>query len=132
MTTPASEQEPLSDPASAVEGAGQRRSEELFRKGRDAEKGGRFEDALQCYLRALNTSPEQHAWHYRHGCVLMKLGRHGDAELAFQRALELAPGTPAYLTNLGVCLDRLGRRQRLLRNLQRPARASCGCLRTPD
>lgn len=90
-------------------------SAELFSNGRRAEKAGELETARQSYELALASSAEQHPWHYRLGCVFMKLGLPERAEFCFRRALEIEPGTPAYLTNLGVCLDRQGRRDEAVR-----------------
>jgi len=90
-------------------------SAELFQNGRRAEKAGELEKARQAYEMALDQSPDQHPWHYRLGCVFMKLGLPERAEHCFRRALELEPVTPAYLTNLGVCLDRQGRRDEAVR-----------------
>jgi len=92
---------------------------ELFQDGYAAERNGTFVEALRLYDLALTTVPDQHPWHYRRGCVLMKMDRCEDAEFAFMRALELAPEQPAYLTNMGVCLDRLGRRDEAVRAYRR-------------
>ena len=101
------------EPTSPDEGPGA--GAELFKTGRRAEKAGELEKARQAYELALASSPDQHPWHYRLGCVFMKLGLPECAEHSFRRANELEPGTPAYLTNLGVCLDRQGRRDEAVR-----------------
>jgi len=101
------------DPTSSDEGP--RTSAELFQRGRKAEKAGELEKARQAYEIALASSPDQHPWHYRLGCVFMKLGLPERAEHCFSRAHELEPWTPSYLTNLGVCLDRQGRRDEAVR-----------------
>jgi tetratricopeptide (TPR) repeat protein len=90
-------------------------SAELFQTGRKAETDGELETARQAYEMALASSPDQHPWHYRLGCVFMKLGLPERAEFCFRRALEIEPFTSAYLTNLGVCLDRQGRRDEAVR-----------------
>lgn len=97
-----------------------------FQAGRQAERTGLLTEARQAYEQALAASPEQHRWHYRLGCVLMKLDEAAAAERAFRRALERAPGAPAYLTNLGVCLDRQGRREEAIRAYQRSTRQDGG------
>ncbi len=102
------------DPTSPDE-TGRRTSAELFQTGRKAEKNGELEKARQSYELALANSPDQHPWHYRLGCVFMKLGLPERAEHCFLNANEIQPGTPAYLTNLGVSLDRQGRRDEAVR-----------------
>lgn len=94
---------------------GPQTSADLFSNGRRAEKSGELETARQAYELALASSPDQHPWHYRLGCVFMKLELPERAEHCFRRALEYEPATPAYLTNLGVCLDRQGRRDEAVR-----------------
>lgn len=96
-----------------------RSTAEIFRDGHDAENAGRYEEARTAYEVGLSTSPAQHPWRYRLGCVLMKLDQNADAELCFLKALDLAPGTEAYLTNLGVSLDRQGRRDDAVRAYRR-------------
>lgn len=104
-----------SSPESTSSDEGPRTSAELFQAGRKAEKAGELERARQSYELALASTPDQHPWHYRLGCVFMKLGLPECAEHCFLRANEIEPGTPAYLTNLGVCLDRQGRRDEAVR-----------------
>jgi tetratricopeptide (TPR) repeat protein len=101
------------EPTSADEGP--LTSAELFQTGRKAEKAGELEKARQAYEIALASAPDQHPWHYRLGCVFMKLGLPERAEHCFLRAHELEPWAPSYLTNLGVCLDRQGRRDEAVR-----------------
>ncbi|MEN8005669.1 MAG: tetratricopeptide repeat protein [Candidatus Krumholzibacteriota bacterium] len=107
MSQPAPESTPHNDASPTSAG--------LFKSGRQAEMDGELEKARQAYEMALASSPDQHPWHYRLGCVFMKLGLPERAEHCFSRALELEPGTPSYLTNLGVCLDRQGRRDEAVR-----------------
>jgi tetratricopeptide (TPR) repeat protein len=104
-----------SAPESTSSDEGPPTSAKLFQTGRKAEQAGELETARQAYELALASSPDQHPWHYRLGCVFMKLGLPERAEYCFLRANELEPGTPAYLTNLGVCLDRQGRRDEAVR-----------------
>jgi len=92
---------------------------EIFRNGHLCEKDGQFDEARKAYELGLEFSPAQHPWHYRLGCILMKMDQPAEAELSFRKALDLAPGTEAYLANLGVCLDRQGRRDDAVRAYRR-------------
>lgn len=96
-----------------------RSTAQIFKDGHDSEKAGRFDEARAAYEMGLVSSPAQHPWRYRLGCVLMKMEKNAEAELCFLKALELAPGTEAYLTNLGVSLDRQGRRDDAVRAYRR-------------
>ncbi len=96
-----------------------RTTAEIFKDGHDAEIAGRFDEARAAYETGLRSSPGQHPWRYRLGCVLMKMENNSEAELCFLKALENAPGTEAYLTNLGVSLDRQGRRDDAVRAYRR-------------
>ena len=109
MNNPAPEPRPEAEAAPT--------SAALFSSGHEAEKEGRFEEACEAYQKGLHGSPDQHPWHYRLGCVLMKMDRPDLAENSFLRALELEQGAAKYLTNLGVCLDRQGRRDALAHDI---------------
>lgn len=102
-------------PEPSAENSGSQTSAVLFQNGRKAEKAGELETARQAYEMALADAPDQHPWHYRLGCVFMKLGLPERAEHCFRQALNLEPAMPSYLTNLGVCLDRQGRRDEAVR-----------------
>ena len=57
-------------------------AQELFRNGYDFEQDGRFSEARRAYEMALSSCPDQHAWHYRLGCVFMKMGDAVQAEVS--------------------------------------------------
>ncbi|MFO7610595.1 MAG: tetratricopeptide repeat protein [Candidatus Krumholzibacteriia bacterium] len=93
--------------------------QDIFVAGRQAEQSGRLEQARRQYESAVATDPGHADWHYRLGCVCLKLEDPVSAENAFRRALDLEPASASTLTNLGVALDRQGRRDEAVRAYRR-------------
>lgn len=63
-----------------------------FQAGLEAEKQGRYEEALQSYRAASQASPAWEAPHRQIGSCLVRLRRPEEALKAFDRYLELKPG----------------------------------------
>jgi len=94
----------------------------IYENGRQAELAGRFDEARHAYELALGSDPECAVWHYRLGCVCLKLEDPVSAENAFLRALAKEPDSARTLTNLGVALDRQGRREEAVQAYRRSLR----------
>ena len=90
-----------------------------FDAGREAERSGRFAEARRAYEDAVAALPQRADWHYRLGCVCLKLQDPVSAENSFRRALDLEPASASTLTNLGVSLDRQGRREEAVQAYRR-------------
>jgi tetratricopeptide (TPR) repeat protein len=110
MTTPAPAPLPADDTAQ-----GQVR----FEQGRRAEAAGHLDEARRAYEAALTQEPDRAEWHYRLGCVLLKLNDPAAAEVCFERAAAGAAEPVRALTNLGVCHDRQGRPEAAARAYRR-------------
>jgi len=67
-------------------------------------RGGRHEDALACFVHALELNASLAPIHLNHGLTLMDLGRAEDAEQAFRAALNCAPDSAPAHFHLGLTL----------------------------
>ncbi len=71
--------------------------------------GGRYEEALACYDRALRLKPDVPQWLSHRGNALRNLGRFDEAEADLRRALRLRPDFAGAHFDLGNVLYSLGR-----------------------
>ena len=85
-----------------------------YEKAVEFGKLGRFNVALHCCNRAIESNPRDDlAWGYK-GMTLEKMGRHDEAIDAFDRALELDPYFADAMLCKGGALVKLGRFQEAL------------------
>ena len=70
---------------------------------------GRFEDAVQCYDRALAIDDRETMVWLNKGATLRQLGRFDQAVYCLDRARILDPGDAELWINRGLCLEDLGR-----------------------
>jgi protein O-GlcNAc transferase len=115
---------PSVDPTPSPDGKA--RSSEFFQAGRRAEQAGHLDEARRSYELGLSYDEDQHAWHYRLGCVYLKQGVPEQAEACFRRALDGDASRAAYWANLGLTLDRLGRREDSIRAYRKATRQEGG------
>jgi protein O-GlcNAc transferase len=90
--------------------------------GNEHEDNGRFEDALSCYLRAIDEAPDYPRAHLNLASALDRVGRASDAVEALQKALSLDPSYAPAHYNLGKLLaskHRYDEAERELRNALR-------------
>ncbi len=73
------------------------------------EKKGRFDEALEFYLRAIQLNPTFEGYHNSVGIVLSKLGRYEDAIRYYQNVLALNPDSEIAHHNWGLALKKLGK-----------------------
>jgi tetratricopeptide (TPR) repeat protein len=66
-------------------------AQEAWERGKGLRAQGRFAEALAAFERAITLEPEQAAYWYGKGAVLLDLQRPADALAAFERTLELDP-----------------------------------------
>ena len=110
-----------STPRSGSASNGADRSAEIFQAGRRAEQAGHLDEARRSYELGLSYAGDQHGWHYRLGCVFLKLNSPDLAEPCFRNALEGDATRAAYWANLGLALDRQGRRDESVRAYRKAA-----------
>jgi hypothetical protein len=81
-----------------------------YRKGVDLYyKQGKFQDAIQCFDRVIESEPD-HAgsWNGR-GICLKELGRYEEAIQCFDKVIALTPGDEEVYYNKGEALEKLGK-----------------------
>ena len=84
-------------------------AEEWFNEGYDLYNQGRYEEAIECYNKALEIDPDYgDAWNNK-GIVLDDLGRYEEAIECYNKALEIDPDNAYVWNNKGVSLYHLGR-----------------------
>lgn len=71
---------------------------------------GDYENAVECFERAIGIDPAHAVAHNNLGGALVELGRYDRAVSSFKRALELNPDYAQAHHNLGVALRKMGRR----------------------
>jgi len=76
---------------------------------------GKFDEALKCFERALETDPDMSLAHANVGRILAERGRLDDALEHYRRALAVAPRQPIMHVNLGFVLGLKGQRDASLR-----------------
>lgn len=78
-------------------------------KGTSLEKMGRFEEAIQCYDKALEMNPNQPETWFNKGNSLGSLHRLDEAIKCHDKAIEINPNHPMGWNNKGAVLHELGR-----------------------
>ena len=77
-------------------------------KGISLHRLGFFDNAIQCYNKALEINMNDNiSWNYK-GIIMRVLGHFDDALVCFENALKINPSDAGALTNKGICLDSLG------------------------
>lgn len=92
---------PVSD---LPEGAG-----EALREGDRLRDGQRFDEAMACYRRFIDSAPLRPEGHYKLGIVLGRRGRVTEAEQCYRQALSLERGHPGALNNLALLCASMAR-----------------------
>jgi tetratricopeptide (TPR) repeat protein len=81
-------------------GASPQAAEDAARAAYDALLGGRYQEALAGYDRALAVEKDSAAIHLGRATALQKLGRLGEARKAYEKVLALDPSNREALTNM--------------------------------
>jgi tetratricopeptide (TPR) repeat protein len=77
-------------------------------KGISLHRLGFFDNAIQCYNKALEINVNDHrSWNNKGSCM-RALGHFDNALVCFENALKISPSDTGALTNKGICLDSLG------------------------
>ena len=74
-----------------------------------AVRTGRFENALELFIKAVALNPRMALYHSNLGNVLATLGRHGEAIDSYREAIKCNPNYAMAYNNLGNLLERQGR-----------------------
>ena len=85
-----------------------------FRRGRQRQELGLFDEAVACYASALAAQPDHAGAHNNLAVALMALGRLGEAIQSFGRAVACQPDYFEAHNNLGVAYKRQGKLQEAL------------------
>jgi len=83
---------------------------------------GKYEEALDVYLRAERLRPNHAPVHYNIGGVLAPMGRYEEAIAEYEKALKLEPRYPDVHCNLAVVLVKKGRYQEALKHYKEALR----------
>ncbi len=78
-------------------------AQDHFERGVEAARGGRREEAIEAYRRAIAQRPEFFEALANLGNLLQLSGRHAEAIPLYRRALALRPGVVPVLNGLGLC-----------------------------
>lgn len=84
-------------------------AKKAFEEGNALYKAGRYAEALACFTRSLELSPDNPDMLNNRGVALDNLGRYEEAWKDYTRALELRPDSPEALDNRGATLGHLKR-----------------------
>ena len=85
------------------------------------EEGGRLDEAIEAYRRALRADPERALAHYNLGNALVKKGLYADAARAYEKVLDKEPDNAGAHKNLSIALLYLDRGCEALPHLERSA-----------
>ncbi len=91
----------------------------LVAGGRQAQRARRYDEALDCFNKALALEPSHLEALANRGSVLGTLGRFAEALADYRRALTLSPNHAMLLFNQGNALSRLGRLDEALESYNR-------------
>lgn len=83
--------------------------EQLNENGVELARGGRLDEAIEQFRKAIARKPDLTRAHVNLGLALADKGRHADAVASYLKALELDPRNPEAHANLGASLVELGR-----------------------
>ena len=78
-------------------------------EGNDHYKAKRYEQAAECYRRAIKINPNNAITHYNLGLALDNLGRYGEAIDSYNTALKLNPNKANTVTATSQCRLTLSR-----------------------
>ncbi|BCA54008.1 hypothetical protein W02_11480 [Nitrospira sp. KM1] len=84
-------------------------AESWLHQGRAHQQAGRFVEAEQAYLQALELAPRHAEAFHLLGLIAYRLNRLDDAISYLVRAIEYGPSAPVYRFNLGILLQKAGR-----------------------
>lgn len=113
----------------AESAAAQTEAERDFTRGVELHRGGRLDEAVEAYARAVTHRPDHILALNNLAVALRGKGRFGAAEVAYRRALAAAPDNPGLHSNLGNLLRETGRAEEARAVLER---AVSGGEETPE
>lgn len=83
----------------------------LMGKGRKHVRVGQYEEAIECFDRALEAKPQDPYIMYNKAIALSSLGRHDEAYIHCKKALAKDPKNSYVLSRMGIELSKLGKRR---------------------
>ncbi|MEX0923568.1 MAG: tetratricopeptide repeat protein [Rhodovibrionaceae bacterium] len=113
----------------AESAAAEAEAERDFTRGVELHRGGRLDEAVEAYARAVTHRPDHSLALNNLAVALRGKGRFGAAEVAYRRALAAAPDNPGLHSNLGNLLREVGRAEEAKSLLER---AVSGGEETPE
>lgn len=81
----------------------------LDKAGRDLYSLGHFQQALQCFMRALEVSPTDEILIHNRGVCLLELQQFNEALACFEQSLKASPADNRTKSRHAMCLAKLGR-----------------------
>jgi len=84
-------------------------SKSWFKKGLDLSEAGKYQEALECFEKAIEINPKEEIAWYNKGVALTNLGKHQEALECFEKAIEINPNYEKAWYNKGVALTNLGK-----------------------
>ena len=90
-----------------------------FAIGKELERKGDLDGAMENYKRAWSLSPENNKFKGRMGAILAKKGDYSGAMSIYRRILEAEPSNPASFVDMGRILAMMGRYDEAIQSLER-------------
>ncbi len=90
-----------------------------FAIGKELERKGDLDGAMENYKRAWSLSPENNKFKGRMGAILAKKGDYSGAMSIYRRILEAEPSNPASFVEMGRILAMMGRYDEAIQSLER-------------
>lgn len=98
------------------------KSEVWLQKARDLDNLGNYEEAIECYGRAININPDDWAAWYSKGWALCKLGRYEEAIGSFEDLIRIRPDDANAWYSKGVALAGLDRYEDAIKSYEEAIR----------